>query len=687
MVTFFELQKNIINKYNKNEIDENKGEKTPPETENSEQKEIKQLNTKKLNKIHDILKYETDKNKIFKTFIDFYKEINDITKPFDQTNDIIEDNSNINLYEKINEKTNQLNLSLINPFITDIENFNQKLLLLNENILNNENNFKNNICSLLKINEEEYNSNISKIETDVDNEQTNKINEKIIEVPKEKIIEKIIEKEVPVEKIIEKEVPVEKIVVKEVFRKTFDNSQLTIGRAHSKMIEFIGNNEKEINNEEEENNNNNEDNNNNDENNDGNNNDDMDNFKLNDFYENRDIEENENELEENNKPVKKNINAALKRSMVTTHKVYTLESNSLLNKKDMNEIIKGTYNEEKGVIVLKDNKFELDSKEEMDENLSNCYKKLAKLNENKKKENFDLEKNLKNFNWKERSMFEILVPCKNEESLCLYNPYINKIEKIELHLEKKFPLGFSICIKLPYCFISGGKTNNENDEIEVLDSFYSLTRIGPKIFEKIKLPNLLERKSNHCMFEVPYLKSICALGGNSKDVEIFDYLDNKLWTRLPNLNYVRDGTTCCIINDTFLYCFFGYDNERFEYNTNIEKLDLETKEKWEILNPSGNKTFMNKKYSSTVSYKKNSEENIFIVGGINVLNSECKDCLIYDQEKNNIEKYEGNLPYKSSFNNNSFFKLPNGVFYNFTSDIQLIQYEPMGKIFFGIRDN
>ena len=653
MLNFFELQKNIINKYNKNECNVIKDGELPKQTEESEKTKIEQLNINKLNKIHDILKFETDKNKIFNTFIDFYKEINDITKSFDNTNK--ENNSEMSLYEKINEQTNQLNLSLINPFIPEIETLITKLPTLNQNISNAENNFKNIICSLLNINEDEYNSNIPTTEIDIENEQ-NKTTEKEVEIPKETVVEKIVEKEVPVEKIVVKEVP--------VFRKTFDNSQLIIGRAQTKIIEFIGNSEKEENN-----------------------GDDMDNFKLNDYYEDRDQQENENQQEEEKKSIHKNVNATLKRSMVNTRTI-NLESNSALNKKDINEIMKGVYNEEKGVVIIKENKFELDSKEEVEENLANCYKKLAILNENKTKENFDLETNLKNFTWKERSMFEILIPCKNEEALCLYNPYKKEVEKIELQLDKKFPIGFSTCIKLPFCFISGGKSKNENDEIEELDTFYSLTRVGPKIFEKIKLPNLLESKSNHCMFEIPYLKSICALGGtNSKDVEIFDYLDNKLWTSLPDLNFIRDGATCCVINDTFLYCFFGYDSEKLEYITSIEKLDLETKKEWQILNPFGNKSFMKKKFSSCISYRKNFEEHIFIVGGVNVLNSESKDCLVYDQVTNNIEKYEGSLPYKSSFYNNSFFQLPNGIYYNLTADMQLIQYESMGKIFFGIRDN
>ena len=51
------------------------------------------------------------------------------------------------------------------------------------------------------------------------------------------------------------------------------------------------------------------------------------------------------------------------------------------------------------------------------------------------------------------------------------------------------------------------------------------------------------------------------------------------------------------------------------------------------------------------------------------------------------KKSDFTLPYKSSFNSCSFIMLPNGLYYNLSTDCQLIQYEPLGKIFFGIREN
>ena len=197
---------------------------------------------------------------------------------------------------------------------------------------------------------------------------------------------------------------------------------------------------------------------------------------------------------------------------------------------------------------------------------------------------------------------------------------------------------------------------------------------------------MLEEKTNHCLFEIPYLKSICALGGaNSREVEIFN-LEEKTWENLPELNCIREGAACCVVNETFAYCFFGYDTENSEYLTSIEKLDLEQKDEWKLIEPYGNKSFMKKKFCGNIHYRQNFEEKIFILGGINVFGNESQDCLSYNEIDNTIEKIGKNLPFKSSFNSNSFIKLPTGLYCNLTIDYQLLQFEILGQYAFGLRE-
>ena len=353
---------------------------------------------------------------------------------------------------------------------------------------------------------------------------------------------------------------------------------------------------------------------------------------------------------------------------------------------DLNSIITPPKEGEiKAVIEVVRNKFEMDCEAEIEEHRKACIESINKINGNKNSSSFNLVIEVNNMKWEERNMTELLFPEKGGKSIYIFNPLLNKIEQIFLDTDDEFPIALAICNRLPYCFCCGGKVKVDDDYVE-LNDFYTLKRTGINNFEKIFLPPMLEEKTNHCLFEVPYYKSICTLGGaNSKDAEVFD-LEEKTWSKLPELNCIREGASCAMINDTLLFCFFGYDTENSEYLTSIEKLDLEKEEGWKLMNPFGNKSFMKRKFFSCLQYRQNFEDFVFILGGINILNNESQDWMEYNEKNNTVEKMESNMPYKSSFFCNSFTKLPNGRFYNLTSDYQLIQYESLGKYIFGIRE-
>lgn len=648
MLKFFELRKELIKKYNSEEHNIVYEDDLMKRITSLEKLDIKEMDEKEIKNVHDIIKFEKNNTIVFKTFIDFSKDLDY------KTNEIIVNNNyrnklsnknDMSVYERINLKTNELNLIMSYSFIQELDTFlNKSVPFIDTKILSTEDIFKNVICAYLKIENEEYESLLEKTEIE---DEPKKIIEKIVEVPKE--IEKIVEKKV--------EVP--------VYKKKFSPDELSINPKNIITILSSSN-----------------------ENNDSPKIDvDNENFNINDMLEpNAQMSNNDND--NNNKLDVNRPAPRLKRSTVIQKAGEIGAYASLgLSSKNVKDILKGTYNEEKAIIVIKDNKFLIDSQEEIEESLKTCYKKLTNLNMNKNKENFNLDKELSSFTWKERNMFELVYPVEDRNFVCIYNPYINKVEEIEIQTDQPFSTNFALYLKLPYCYVSGGKATNEDNEIIELSSFYAFRRDGPKIFEKIILPDMLEPKSNHCLFEIPHLNSICALGGkDSKDVEVYN-LEDKNWKNLPELNEPREGAACCVVNETFLYCFFGYDTENSAYYTSIEKLDIEYGDSWELLNPYGNKSFMKRKYCGIVKYRKNFEENIFIVGGVNVLNSESKDCLIYDEKNNTIEKKSDfSLPYKSSFKSCQFVQFPNGLFYNLSSDCQLIQYESLGKIFFGIRN-
>ena len=60
--------------------------------------------------------------------------------------------------------------------------------------------------------------------------------------------------------------------------------------------------------------------------------------------------------------------------------------------------------------------------------------------------------------------------------------------------------------------------------------------------------------------------------------------------------------------------------------------------------------------------------------------------MTYNSINNTVEKMGTSLPNKTSFNCNSFIKLPTGLYTNLTADFELLQFESLGQYIFGIRE-
>ena len=95
---------------------------------------------------------------------------------------------------------------------------------------------------------------------------------------------------------------------------------------------------------------------------------------------------------------------------------------------------------------------------------------------------------------------------------------------------------------------------------------------------------------------------------------------------------------------------------------------------------------MKRNCASCLNYNLIGKDIIVIVGGINTLQSESNDYLIYDEKENKIQRKNNVLPFKCSFKQNSFNFLNTGYFCNFNVDSLIIQYE-QGGIFFSIKES
>ena len=201
MVKYFELRKQLLKKYYSEEHNIVYEDQLMEKITTPEKLEIKEIDEKEIKNIHDVIKFEKNNTTVFKTFIDFCKDLEN------KTNEIILNNNyrnklsnkeDLSVYERINLKTNELNLIMSDLFIHEVDTFlNKSIPDIDTKILSTEDIFKNVVCAYLKIEDEEYNSLLENTEIE---DEPKKIVEKIVEIPKE--IEKIVEKKVEIEKKI-----------------------------------------------------------------------------------------------------------------------------------------------------------------------------------------------------------------------------------------------------------------------------------------------------------------------------------------------------------------------------------------------------------------------------------------------------------------------------------------------------
>ena len=764
MTKSFELRVSLVKKYNKEKEKEN------DQIQNN-QIRFEELKADEINDIDKNINNIKEEQETGKYLVQFYKLLENNIK-------INEKNLPYSDYDKNNKKTNELNniiveqtkkiykscnglFPIIDKKFAETEFIFSKIICKNLNISTNEynnqmrlQNIKVEVDSMKKDKEEETGDNELIYKTQIfkkkknninpeENKANNKIVEKIVEKPVEKIVEKIVEKPVekivekivekpvekivekivekpvekivekivekPVEKIVEKpmekivEKPVEKIVEKVLTKYKFLKNQLIIDNKVSSFdIEGTinendddnNNNNNIIENKEEIDNDNNEnkeenlnDNNNKieDDNNDKNNN-----LNINDVIQNDN--NNNNNIINNNSSKKNDFNNSS--IFIDSFEVFTSEKcEEFINSEGVDndffseiKTIKDLKNNE--IAIINESKNNLEKESQIQKYTKTC---LHKINELKKKITIlstpksIIKKELKIFSQNEMNLIEIISPKKDSNSINIFNPYMNELEEILIPEKYKFSKNFAYINLLHYCYVTGGIKIDEKGEKLELSQFFAIRRIENKLFEFVNLPEMIESKSNHCMVELKYLNGIGVIGGtDTKDCEVFNLKKNK-WENLPDLNNIRENSSCCILNDKYLYCFFGNDNKEYKFQDSIEKLNLKSKESWEVITPTGPKVHMKRKSSSCLYYNLKDKNYILIVGGINSLKNECDDCLIYNEKENKIERINNALPFKCSFAQNSYNILCSGYYANFTVDSMIIQYQQNGQIFFGIR--
>ena len=159
-----------------------------------------------------------------------------------------------------------------------------------------------------------------------------------------------------------------------------------------------------------------------------------------------------------------------------------------------------------------------------------------------------------------------------------------------------------------------------------------------------KLNNLINPRTWHSMIFVPNKYIFIVGGSNTKSVELYDIEEKKL-TVDSELNEIRCECTLCLVNNTYLYAFYGFLLHQ-DYNNSIERCNLLKEErKWENINVIENCAVKFKPSFFAISYFLN--DNLLLIGGNDTGEDERNDYIYKfgkeENQKDEIEDYKFEL--------------------------------------------
>ena len=138
------------------------------------------------------------------------------------------------------------------------------------------------------------------------------------------------------------------------------------------------------------------------------------------------------------------------------------------------------------------------------------------------------------------------------------------------------------------CLYFSGGEKEQSYEVEEKSAQYNefisidLTKLSSNNdkLEINQLPNLNVPRTWHSMIFVPNKYIFIVGGSNTKTVELYDMEEKKL-TKDSELNEERCEATLCLVNNIYLYAFYGFFLHK-DYNNSIERCNLLKEErKWE----------------------------------------------------------------------------------------------------------
>ena len=93
----------------------------------------------------------------------------------------------------------------------------------------------------------------------------------------------------------------------------------------------------------------------------------------------------------------------------------------------------------------------------------------------------------------------------------------------------------------------------------------------------------------------------------------------------PSLNISREKCSACVINEKYLYVFFGFDRTKNKFEISIERIVVQDPMSWEMINIAGNQNILKKQSFSCIPLTRDEQSGVIITGGINSLRNETKE--------------------------------------------------------------
>jgi len=212
-----------------------------------------------------------------------------------------------------------------------------------------------------------------------------------------------------------------------------------------------------------------------------------------------------------------------------------------------------------------------------------------------------------------QELFVIITYERENSKIAPY--YYKRKENEEL---SKFNLFTAFCNVNGCLYFSGGETEQSDPNKTVAkynDFFYvDLTKLNDNKDKIIinELPNLNEPRTWHSMIYVPNKYIFIVGGSNTKSVELYN-METKEISKDSELNEIRSESTLCLINNMYLYAFYGFLINQ-EYIKTIERCNLLKEErKWEYVDYKN--TNENNLSISFFGISYFSENEIILIGG------------------------------------------------------------------------